>query len=436
MIACLLAIWGASNLAVCAEDSLDPLAEDEPLAASASFVRIGDSVDPLPEDGIPAANASFLTIPDVESPGSGFGGPMPLSDSQAWFQRVNIGGYGDMHWNFTEGPGGDLFDLHRFVLDIGVQFSERLSLQSELEIEHAFVSKSSGGETLFEQAFIEYALCDPLRIRAGRILVPVGIINARHEPPSFNGVERPSFAKYIIPSTWSADGFGIRGWMLPSLKYEAYMVTSLDGSKFSAKDGIRGGRLKERPSQQELAFTGRLDWFPFALRPAPHGQLLRIGVSTFLGGLNNGNKGANPGVDANLSIISTDVKYTISCFDFRGVFAYEEIDGALALPVGTASEIVGGYLEGAVHVWPDAWCCGRLRRADAIVFVRYDLYNTQYRLPPGVAKTLTGDREEWTVGFGFLPQPNFAIKLDYQFTADASPSDPADRFNVGLAWSF
>ncbi len=431
-IAGLLAIWGASNLAVCAEDSFDPLAGDEPLAASASSVRIEDLGGPLLDDEIPAANASLLRIPDATLPMIGYG----QSDSQAWFRRVNIGGYGDMHWNYKEGPGGDQFDLHRFVLDIGVQFSERLSLQSELEIEHAFVSKSSGGETLFEQAFIEYALCDPLRIRAGRILVPVGIINARHEPPSFNGVERPSFAKYIIPSTWSADGIGIRGWLLPSLTYDAYMVTSLDGSKFSAKDGIRGGRLKERPSQQETAFTGRLDWFPFAMRPAPHGQLLRIGVSTFLGGLNNGNKGVNPGIDANLSLISADVEYTIYCFDFRGVFAYEEIDGALALPVGTASEIFGGYLEAAVHVWPEAWCCGRLRRADAIVFVRYDDYNTQYRLPPGVAKTLTGDRDEWTFGFGFLPQPNFAIKFDYQFTTDASAGDPADRINVGLAWSF
>ena len=48
---------------------------------------------------------------------------------------------------------------------------------------------------LIEQAAVDFLLSEPFNIRVGRVLTPLGIINKWHEPPSFNGVERPSFSK-------------------------------------------------------------------------------------------------------------------------------------------------------------------------------------------------------------------------------------------------
>lgn len=363
-------------------------------------------------------------------------GADPLSDSQDRRERLSLGGYGEIHANTVEGPGNDQVDLHRIVLGAQYDFTSWLTFVTELELEHAFVGEEGGGELLFEQAFIEYEACEWLRVRAGRMLVPLGLINQKHEPTSFNGVERPSFARYIIPTTWFAEGIGIRGWLSPAVTYQAYVMTSLDGSEFNALDGIREGRLEERSSLNQPAFSGRLDYFPFALAPAPGKQVLRFGASTFLGGLDNGNAGRNPGVDSNISIYSTDFEYRVSCFDFRGEFAFEDINGAEQIGNGTASEILGWYLEAAMHVLPANCRCGRLEKADALIFVRYDDFNTQYRMPAGVARNDAGDRNEWTVGFGFLPVPNFVVKVDYQIPDDATGNDLPNRFNVGVGWQF
>ena len=38
------------------------------------------------------------------------------------------------------------------------------------------------------------------------MLIPMGITNEYHEPTLFNGVERPSIASVIIPTTWREIG--------------------------------------------------------------------------------------------------------------------------------------------------------------------------------------------------------------------------------------
>ena len=93
-------------------------------------------------------------------------------------------------------------------------------------------------------------------------------------------------------------------------------------------------------------------------------------------------------------------------------------------------------MEAAVHVLPRHWRCGRWQKADALIFVRYDSFNTQFRMPAGVAKDNAGDRNAWTVGMGFFPVPNFVVKADYQIPRDATGDRLPQRFNVGIGWQF
>jgi hypothetical protein len=359
-----------------------------------------------------------------------------LLDPQSWLNKFTLGGYGEMHLNFGESKSSDQFDIHRLVLYLGYDFNDWIKFDSEAEIEHAFVSKDSGGELSLEQAYFDFLLSERVNIRFGRILTPIGIINKKHEPPTFNGVERPSFAKYIIPTTWSSDGVGVFGSLAPSLRYEAYVVGGLDGSEFDATSGIREGRIKERPSLHEPAFTARLDWRPFAEKASAGNHDLRLGVSTYAGGLDNGNKGSNPDVDGDIYIYSADFEYAVSKFDLRGVVAHEKIEGAGDIGGGTASEILGWYLEGAYHFWPEKWKKGKLARSDAVAFVRYDDFDTQYKMPSGVAKDPSGDRNEWTIGAGLYLTPNFVVKADYQIRDDESGEELDDLLNVGVGWQF
>jgi hypothetical protein len=357
-------------------------------------------------------------------------------DEGSWIHKFQLGGYGELHANFTEGEDNDKLDFHRLVMFLGYDFSEWIRFASELELEHAFVSNDGGGQLVLEQAYLDFLLSDPANGRVGRILTPLGITNKKHEPPSFNGVERPAFDTFIIPTTWSSDGVGVFGRLLPSLIYEAYLVGGLDGSRFNALSGIRGGRIKERPSLNDPAITARLDYFPFAERPAAYRQALRLGLSTYFGGLDNGNNGANPGIVGDIQIYSGDFEYSVMKWDFRGAIAFEKIDGALQIGNGTAEEIFGWNLEAAYHFWPDRFRKGLLKRSDAVLFVRYDDYNTQFKMPPGVPKNPAGDRYEWTAGINFYVLPNLVFKLDYQIPRDATARDLPERFNLGIGWVF
>ena len=59
---------------------------------------------------------------------------------------------------------------------------------------------------------MNYSVANAVNIRAGLMLVPMGIINF-HEPTTFNGVERPSMDNKIVPTTWREIGIGVAGRM-------------------------------------------------------------------------------------------------------------------------------------------------------------------------------------------------------------------------------
>lgn len=353
-------------------------------------------------------------------------------DAQA--NKLHLGGYGEMHANFNQGRESDQFDIHRLVLYVGYDFADWIKFHSETEIEHAYVSDGDG-EIAIEQAHLDFLLGGGLNVRAGRVLTPLGIINKTHEPTTFNGVERPAFATNIIPTTWASDGVGIFGSLCPQTTYEAYVVGGLDGSMFTPTSGIRSGRIKERPSLNEPAVTGRLDFYPDSSTPNGTDQSLRLGVSAYFGGLDNGDQGSNPGIDGEIGIASADFEYSVCKLDFRGAIAHINIDGARAIGGGVADEIFGWYAEAAYHCFPETWKTGKLAKADATVFVRHDNYDTQYSMPSGVARNPAGDRTDWTFGANFWLTPNFVLKADFQIRADASSTNPGDTFNLGAGWN-
>src|SRR5687768_10995048 len=149
-----------------------------------------------------------------------------------------ISGYMDFHFNKQEFADGRL-DFHRFVLLITHRFSDRIRFVSELELEHALVEGlEEAGELELEQAYVDFLLSRRFNVRAGMMLVPVGIINERHEPPTYYGVERPFVDTVIVPTTWFEVGAGIHGEVGRGWRYRAFVTSPLDASQFSAEEGI------------------------------------------------------------------------------------------------------------------------------------------------------------------------------------------------------
>src|SRR5947207_13563156 len=102
-----------------------------------------------------------------------------------------VSGYMDFHFNKPETGDGQL-DFHRFVLIFSHTFAPRIRFVAELELEHAVVEGlEEKGAVELEQAYVDFLLTRSFNLRAGMLLVPMGIINERHEPPVFNGVGAP-----------------------------------------------------------------------------------------------------------------------------------------------------------------------------------------------------------------------------------------------------
>lgn len=351
------------------------------------------------------------------------------------WSKFSFGGYGEIHANFAEGDdadgdSNDQIDIHRFVTYIGYDFADWLKFTSEIEIEHAMVSSGDSGELEIEQAYLDFLLTDSANIRVGRTLVPVGYLNQHHEPTTFNGVERPNFYKYIVPTTWWADGAGLFG-SLGDLSYQVSVLGGLDGSEISSS-GIRDSRLKERPSLNDPAYALRLDYTPLASRELK----LRLGTSLYYSGLNNGNKGDDPDLKGELTIYEADFSLNVEGFDFNGAVAWEEIDGVENLNAGVAEEIFGYYLEAGYHFFPASWRTGKLAKADAVFFVRYDEYDAQNKMPAGVLGDPSKDRHDWTLGVSFYPVSNVVVKADYQILKSEADTDPDNTINLGIGWQF
>jgi hypothetical protein len=184
------------------------------------------------------------------------------SDPEPGFPQTGpLSGYMDFHFNKPDGEDG-LLDFHRFVLLLSHSFSPKLRFVGELELEHAFVEGlEDAGELELEQAYVAFLLSPRANVRAGMMLVPIGSINERHEPPVYNGVERPFVDTVIVPTTWFEVGAGLHGsFGKGQIRYRTYAFAPLDALEFSAEDGIRGGRQKgAQANVRTVACAGRVE---------------------------------------------------------------------------------------------------------------------------------------------------------------------------------
>jgi hypothetical protein len=344
--------------------------------------------------------------------------------------RLPVAGYMDFHFNKNL---GEPFrpDFHRFVLLFGHSFSDRIKFWSELEVEHALVEGGEeSGEVALEQAYLDFLIKPQFNLRAGMMLTPVGIVNERHEPPAFNGVERPFVETLIIPTTWRELGFGFTGDLGRGFRYRAYLTSSLDASRFTAESGITNGRTAGfDASFRNPAKVARLE---YAGR-----RRMTLGTSIY-----SGHAGFNtPGVNPRVTIAEFDGRYSVRRFDFRGLFANTWVSRAgdlnwrLEQQFGSnpniARQMRGYYFEPGFHALP------RRFRHDAIVFARYEKYNTQHRMPEGYTPLPQFNRSSWVTGVTYKPNADVAIKFDYVFNRNASTVvRPLNGINMGIGWWF
>lgn len=335
---------------------------------------------------------------------------------------LTVGGYAETHYNRATGENAKL-DVHRVVMLFGYKFNERTQFITELEFEHV-------KEIYVEQAFLQYTIADNVNLRAGLMLVPMGIVNEYHEPTTFNGVERPSMDKSIVPTTWREIGLGISGkYDDASLRYQVYMFngfTSDNNGKFlGGKNGLRNGRQKGAEStMNNVNFSGKLDYYGL---PG-----LRLGLSGYFGRTQSDVAIEDtPGADVGIAMIGLDARYAYQRFTARGQFINASISDSKEYNTlygsDLGSQLQGWYLEAAYNLLPMD------KKQKLFGFVRYEDFDTHASTDGGLARNLNYDRNEWTLGLTYKVAPGADFKMDYQFKNNAaSGSKTIKQLNLGF----
>ncbi|HSC28936.1 MAG TPA: hypothetical protein VLD67_16795 [Vicinamibacterales bacterium] len=337
----------------------------------------------------------------------------------------------DFHYNKEELADGRL-DFHRFVLLVTHRFSDRIRFVSEIELEHALVEGlEEAGELELEQAYLDFLLSRAFNVRAGMLLMPVGIINERHEPPIFYGVERPFVDTVIVPTTWFEVGAGVHGEIGAGWRYRAFVTSPLNAAEFSAEEGIRGGRQKGADTNAgRAAATGRVEYVGM---PG-----LTAGASFWTGG---SGFAFRPRFEVPVHVAEADVRYSRDRLELRGQFAQVnirnagELNDAIARTSGVNPNIArtlrGAYAEAGYR-----FISGR-PFGDVGAFVRYENFDTQFRMPAGYVPLEQFDRDAWVMGLTYWPDADIAVKIDYAIVGNQSGVVQAPNiFNIGLGWWF
>ncbi|MDX1671304.1 MAG: hypothetical protein R3211_03125 [Balneolaceae bacterium] len=354
-------------------------------------------------------------------------------------QGGTLGGYGELHYNDVlyndngmNSPGR--LDFHRFILYASYRFNDWVSFYSELELEHTLLEVDEGGEVALEQAFVDLSIKPEFGVRAGLLLVPVGIVNPIHEPPTFHGVERPNVERYIIPSTWRESGIGVYGKFQSGWSYQAYAMAGLKPNGITGGNGIRGAR--------QNGFESTLGNFGGSARIDYQANLnLKFGVSYFFSTLRYERDGdlvvKIPELEnTSFNMIEGHIQYTSSRLEARGLLAFSGISNVDELNTefgnGAGKSQFGGYAELAYDLLPSL--TGKLTEQQLFVFGRFETYDTQLKTDL-IADNAENERYEYTFGFTYKPVSQVAFKADYQLLTSAGIKE-IHMLNLGVGYNF
>lgn len=371
------------------------------------------------------------------------------------YNKFRFGGYGEMLASFKD-YGINRFDgtssgntrLHRneisiprFVLAIDYKFNPKWILGAEIEFESGGVGSAyelensengeyeteieKGGEVALEQFHITRLIVPQFNVRAGHLILPVGLTNAHHEPINFFGTVRPQAETSLMPSTWHETGievFGSFGQGYARFGYQAMVVAGLNANGFDRDQWIIGGKQGyfETDNFTSPGYVGRLDYNGV--------KGLRTGVS-FYYCRDAGSNSDKPHTYASVGRIPVaigtfDGQYRNRLITARWNVTYGYVGNTEGLnrvnrllsnksPHSRLVPVAKNTLSYGAEAGINLHTLIPVFRPVIYPFARYEYYNTQYR---GDGRAIMDKRLEvsqWQAGLNWFALPNLVVKADY-----------------------
>lgn len=408
--------------------------------------------------------------------------PMPTDEYEA-YQTFRLGGYGEMVSKFMD-YGKNRFNgtsagnskenrnsisIPRFVLALDYKFTPKWVLGAEIEFESGGVGLETelepsenleyetemekGGEVAIEQFHITRLIHRSFNVRAGHMIVPMGLTNAHHEPINFFGTVRPESETTLLPSTWHETGisvFGSLGRGYSAFNYQLMVTAGLNADGFGRDHWVADGKqgLFEEDCFTSPAYVARLDYVGV---PG-----LRLGTSFYYCASTTDNsdkpyKYAQVG-KAPVRIYSADAQYKNAWLTARANVIY----GSLSNSAGISSVSLSNssnYHHGAMRkVAQNALAYGaeagvnlskvfRGRMPIIYPFTRYEYFNSQEQGAEGQTVDPRCQVSKWVVGANWFARPNLVVKADFSTRQigtnkvfGTSKYNSENEFSIGVAF--
>lgn len=334
-----------------------------------------------------------------------------LAAADAAPRKTSIGGYGELHYSQIDADSGDSdeIDFHRFVLFFGHEFSDSVRFFSELELEHSLAGDGKPGEVELEQAYAEFTLADNLYAKTGLFLLPVGILNETHEPPTFYGVERNDVENIIVPSTWWEAGAGLRGNFSGGLSWDAAVHSGL------AMPTEGGNAFRVRSGRQKVAEAIASD--PAATFRLKYSGVPGLELAASYQYQSDPSQVAGDGLDSG-QLFTAHAVYQRERFGLRALYGTWNFDGA-AVEAADADSQSGWYIEPS-FLLSDKWG----------VYARYEDLDA------------AREQDQFTqseFGFNYWPVDGIVLKMDYrsrEFSLPALSASDFDAIDLGFGYNF
>lgn len=382
---------------------------------------------------------------------------------EAW----SVGGYGEVLLStrfFNPDPKKTSsryrqtdIDLARVSFFVNSTITDWLSFNSEIEFEHGGtgvtrevewdefgefeIDVEKGGEIVLEQAALEARLPWGFRLRAGQLLVPVGLTTAYHLPIMFSSARRPESEGHLLPLVWHETGAELQ-FRTKDLNVRLQAASGLDSTGFSSQRWIAGGTQRSFGTAlfNDVGLALSADYT--GLR----GTLL--GVSGYTSNTTrNRPKRELDDVEARVFLGDVHLRGQYGPLRVRGLALFGTLSnaervtaanaslsnalGAARTPVGTSAYAC--FLEGALDVL-SVFRVDTRQQLD--VFARYDTYDSMWGGPGSLDNPLM-QRQVLTVGVNYFPHPRVVLKAEYLsrwINQDDAWSLRQDEFNAVLGF--
>lgn len=398
---------------------------------------------------------------------------------KGFMERLTVGGYGEavMTCNmysdnfgiysspetYRDAPWHGRFDLPHVVLMLGYDFGKGWNLGMEIEFEHGGVEAAvereneeagefekeieRGGEVALEQFWIQKTFFPQLNIRAGHIVVPVGLTNNSHLPTQFFTVYRPEGENTVIPCTWHETGISVWG-LAGDWRYEVQMIAGLNSTLFSTAGWIHDGSASpyEFKPANRLAGAFRVDTYSV--------KGLRMGLSGYIGDsfhndITTNNSSQYNGVKGTVMVGAFDFEYNDHNFIARGSVDYgyltdiDYINRRNSTQNHTTSSPYAHSLVGeaafaaGVEMGYDFFSLSDRLREKAgkfYVFGRYEYYDS-YIPAAGTTPNDWTNKHRIAAGINYFPIPEIAVKAEYSHRFLKSPYNPEPSVSIGVVWA-